>query len=188
MQKLTTTILVAALVFSGSLAADSKDRGHKRHQYQMHDAAYEYARVVRVRPIYRQVEVSRPLQECWDEPVYNTGHEHSDSAGGMLAGGVIGGIIGHHLGKGRHRGVATVAGTLIGAQIGHQSARGGHKHGKSRVVGYEEHCATRHRISYEEVIDGYDVTYRFRGQRYRIEMPYDPGKRIKMRIEFSPVI
>ena len=36
--------------------------------------------------------------------------------------------------------------------------------------------------------DGYEVTYRYKGERYKIEMPYDPGKRIKVRIQVSPVI
>jgi uncharacterized protein YcfJ len=43
-------------------------------------------------------------------------------------------------------------------------------------------------MSYEQVVDGYDVTYRYRGKQYHLEMPYDPGERIKMRIQFTPVI
>ena len=35
---------------------------------------------------------------------------------------------------------------------------------------------------------GYDVTNKYRGQLYHIEMPYHPPERIKMRIQFSPVI
>lgn len=190
MQKLTTTILLAALVFSGAVAADDKKRHkkHKKHDYQAYHADYEYAKVVRVRPIYREVEFSRPVRECWQEPVYHTDNDHHGSAGGMLAGGLIGGIIGHEIGKGRNKRIATAMGTLIGAQIGQQAAARGHKHRKPELAGYEEHCNTRHQVDYEEVVDGYDVTYRFRGKRYRVEMPYDPGKRIKMRIEFSPVI
>ena len=106
----------------------------------------------------------------------------------MLAGGLIGGIIGHQIGKGRGNRVATAMGTLIGAQIGHEAVNGHLEHAPPRVVGYEEHCKTKHKISYEEVVDGYDVTYRYRGYDYRIEMPYHPGERIKIRIQFAPVI
>jgi uncharacterized protein YcfJ len=46
----------------------------------------------------------------------------------------------------------------------------------------------RHQVSYEEVLEGYQVTYRYQGERYQIKMPYDPGKRIKLRIQIEPVI
>ncbi len=189
MKKLATTLLVAAMVFTGTVSADNDRKHRHKHQgYHAEHAAYEYARVINVRPIYRQVKVSTPVRECWDEPVYHTGHGQHKSAGGMLAGGLIGGIIGHQIGKGRGNKVATAVGTLIGAQIGHEAVNGHQGHAKPELVGYEEHCATRHQVRYEEVIDGYDVTYKFRGRRYHIEMPYDPGKRIKIRVEFTPVI
>ena len=190
MKKLKTTAMVALIVFSGAVMADDDDYeyGHKNHGHRALHSTYDYARVLRVRPIYREVKVSTPIQECWQEPVYHTEHEHHDSAGGMLAGGVIGGIIGHQIGKGRNQRIATAMGTIIGAQIGHEAAKNQHKPAKPYIAGYEEHCKTRYRVSYEEVIDGYHVTYRFRGKRYHVEMPYDPGERIKMRIEFTPVI
>ena len=43
-------------------------------------------------------------------------------------------------------------------------------------------------MSYEEVLDGYRVTYRYQGEQYQVEMPYHPGKRIKLRIQIVPVI
>ena len=114
-------------------------------------------------------------------------HRKPDVSVPLLVGGLLGGIIGHQFGSGRGNKVATAAGTPIGAHIGHDAVNGDVK-GEKTVVGYEEHCKTRQRISYEEVIDGYDVTYEYRGRRYHVEMPYDPGERIKMRIQFAPVI
>ncbi|MEM7564200.1 MAG: glycine zipper 2TM domain-containing protein [Pseudomonadota bacterium] len=190
MNKFLAMIVVSAFVFAGPVSAGSKSHGHKSHAQKHRSDLYEYAKVVDVQPIYREVRVSSPIRECWDEPVYHTQHQHHKSAGGMLAGGLIGGIIGHQIGKGNGNKVATAVGTLIGAQIGHEAVNGDHKsHRQSReLAGYEEVCKTRHRVSYEEVVDGYDVTYKYRGKRYHIEMPYDPGKRIKMRIQFTPVI
>jgi uncharacterized protein YcfJ len=46
-------------------------------------------------------------------------------------------------------------------------------------------CST---TSYEEVLEGYDVIYEYRGGQYQLVMPYDPGEHIKMRVEFTPVI
>ena len=78
-------------------------------------------------------------------------------------------------------------GTLIGAQVGHQAVNGDVQ-SQQTLAGYEEHCRTQHQVSYEEVLDGYDVTYEYRGRHYQLVMPYDPGKRIKMRIQFTPMI
>ena len=190
MKIVNTAIAVAILVFAGAAAAggNGHKHGHKKHDYSPRHDLYDYAHVVDVRPIYREVEVSTPVRECWDEPVYHTRNNGHKSASGMLAGGLIGGIIGHQIGKGRGNKVATAVGTLIGAQIGHDAVNGHVQQHSETVVGYEQHCKTLHQVSYEEVVDGYDVTYKYRGQRYHVEMPYDPGKRIKMRIQFTPVI
>lgn len=189
MKTLKTTLAIALVVFAGAaMAGGGHKHGHKKHDYAPRHDLYDYARVIDARPIYRQVEVSRPVRECWEEPVYHTRHGGHKSASGMLAGGLLGGIIGHQIGDGRGQKVATAVGTLIGAQIGHEAVNGHVQHGYEEIVGYEEHCKTRHQVSYEEVVDGYDVTYKYRGGTYHIEMPYDPGKRIKVRIQISPVI
>ena len=188
MKTLQTTIAVMILIFAGSASAGHKNHGQKQYHDSPRQDLFEYAKVVDVRPIYREVQVSRPVRECWEEPVYHTRDHYPKSAGGMLAGGLIGGIVGHQLGKGRGNKVATAVGTLIGAQIGHDAVNGHSQQQDTTVVGYEEHCKTQHQVSYEEVVDGYDVTYKYRGRKYHVEMPYDPGKRIKMRIQITPVI
>ena len=98
-----------------------------------------------------------------------------------------GGIIGHQIGGGSGKRFATAVGTLVGAQIGHEAVNGHGGHASREVVEYREHCETRHRVNYEQVIDGYDVTYKYRGKRYHVQMPYNPGERIKLRVEFTPV-
>lgn len=188
MKRLKTTIAVMVLIFANAAGAGNNGNGHNKHGYSPRHDLYEYARVTDVQPIYREVEVSRPVRECWQEPVYHTRSRQQYSAGGMLAGGLIGGLIGTQIGKGRTNKVATVVGAVVGAHIGHDIANGHSGQDTRTIVGYEEHCKTRHEVGYEEVIDGYDVTYRYRGNSYHIEMPYDPGKRIKMRIQFAPVI
>ena len=181
-------LMIAALVavVGSASAGGGHKHGHKKHGHGGDHAVYEYAKVLEARPIYREVRVSEPVHECWDEPVYETRHRHK-SAGGMLAGGLIGGVVGHQIGRGRGNKIATAMGAIIGAKIGHDAVNG-HERPKRELVGYEEHCETHHRVSYEQRVDGYDVTYRFRGREHRLVMPYDPGKRIKMRVEFAPVI
>ena len=36
------------------------------------------------------------------------------------------------------------------------------------------------------MIDGYDVVYRYKGQRYATRMPYDPGDSLKVRVDIRP--
>ncbi len=186
MKTVISTFAIVLLVLSPTLMADHKDNKHGRNYHGPQIEHYDFARVIKVRPIYREVRVSNPVRECWDEPVTHT--RNHKSADGMVAGGLIGGIVGHQIGKGRGKKLATAVGAILGAQIGHDAVNGHFKSGQSDYVEYQKHCDTRQQVSYEEVIDGYKVTYRYKGERYKIRMPYDPGKRIKMRIQVSPVI
>ena len=188
MKTVQSSIAIALIVFATAAGAGESKAGHKKHKSERQQQSFEYAKVVNVQPLYREVRVSNPVRECWDEPVYHTENRRSNSAGGMLAGGLIGGIIGHQFGQGRGNKLATAVGTMIGAQVGHDAVNGKSHTSQTTIAGYREQCDVRHQVSYEEVLDGYDVTYKFRGQRFQVEMPYHPGKRIKMRIEFSPVI
>ena len=172
------------------MAAAGHGSANRHDNYAPPQERFEYAKVINVRPIYREVRVSEPSRECWQEPVRSQVSHGHPSAGGMLAGGIVGGIIGHHLGTGRkHRGIATAVGTLVGAKIGHEAVNQGRSSGHhSQVDELRETCTTVQRVRYREEIDGYDVTYKYKGRKYQIEMPYDPGKRIKMRIQVVPVI
>ena len=190
MQMTKTALAVSLLVFAGAVGAGDRDDddGREYHGYAPGQGAHEYGRVVSVEPVYREVRVSSPVRECYDEPVYHTESGRPRSAGGMLAGGIIGGIIGHQIGDGRGRKLATAVGTLVGAQVGHDAVNGHRRHAEPELVGYREKCTTRHRVAYEEVVDGYDVTYKYRGRHYNIEMPYHPGKRIKVRVDVTPIL
>ena len=79
-----------------------------------------------------------------------------------------------------------VAGALIGGAIGHNVSvdRQRQLYGdSSRSV---ERCDVRYRDSYEERIDGYQVTYAYAGRQYVTRMPYDPGERIRIRVDVTP--
>jgi uncharacterized protein YcfJ len=151
-------------------------------------ASYDYAQVVSSQPIVNYVTVKTPVRECWEETQYYTVDRYAGNrAGGTLLGAVIGGVIGHQVGSGRGNDAATVAGSLIGAAIGNDASRkrqgqyGAEQH--SRPV---ERCKTSYREHREERIDGYRVTYRYHGQKYVTEMPYDPGNKLRVRVDIRP--
>lgn len=176
---LRSTVTVAALGIGLSSAAWA---GHNR------STDYVYARVVGVQPIVRYVAVDRPRQECWEELAYpHTGHVNV--AGQTLAGGVIGGAIGRQLGHGHNRGVMTLIGAFVGSAVAHEraervSAADAQAYGRAVPV---ERCQIVHDRITEERVEGYRVTYRYRGARHTIRTHEPPGERIRLRVSAVPV-
>jgi uncharacterized protein YcfJ len=152
------------------------------------ESDYDYARVIDVVPIRRRVRVSAPVRECWDEVTYaSNGPFSSNHIGGTLLGGLIGGALGNQVGHGDGRRVARAAGAIMGGAIGYSASRDrqGYGYGRERVV---ERCDIRRHDSWEERVDGYDVTYEYGGRRYMTRMPYDPGDRVRIRVDVTPAV
>lgn len=168
----------AFLVASGAALADERYGG---------DGDYDYAPVVHVEPLRRQVRVSEPVRECWQETSYApNGPFSSNHVGATLLGSAIGVALGNQVGHGRGKDVARVAGAVIGGAIGHNVSveRERQRYGDTgRSV---ERCDVRYQDHYEERIDGYRVTYEYAGREYVTRMPYDPGERIRVRVAVTP--
>ena len=152
-------------------------------------ARYDYAKVISAQPIVRYVTVTTPERVCWEEMQYYTVDRRARHTGrSALLGALIGGVVGHQFGSGRGNDVATVTGTVIGAAIGTGASfvRHGNNHGVEHHARPVERCKTNYRKHREERIDGYRVTYRYNGQKYVTQMPYDPGKKIRVRVDVRP--
>ena len=150
-------------------------------------AQFDYAKVTQVEPIVNYVTVKTPVRECWEEMQYYTVDRHrQDRRASTFLGAVIGGVVGHQFGSGRGNDAATVAGSLIGAAIGSNAADDRYGDRYERVAYPVERCETRYREHREERVDGYRVHYKYHGQRYVTEMPYDPGNRIRVRVDIRP--
>ncbi|MGQ0385319.1 MAG: glycine zipper 2TM domain-containing protein [Gammaproteobacteria bacterium] len=185
-RKLWISAIAVGLAAASTGAIADHDRGN-RYDDDDRFADYDYARVVDVEPLRRRVRVSEPVRECWDEVDYaSEGPLSSNHLGGTLMGALIGGALGNQVGDGRGRQVARAAGAIIGGAIGHNVSRERRRqrYGDEQYV--YERCETRYRDSYEERIDGYEVTYEYAGRRYQTEMPYDPGERIRIRVDVTP--
>ena len=151
-------------------------------------ATYDYAQVVSSQPIVRYVTVKTPVRECWEETEYYTVNNYPGrAAGGTIFGALVGSVIGHQFGSGSGNDAATVAGGLIGAAIGNDVSR--RRQGQNVAEQHSrpvERCKTSYREHREERIDGYRVTYRYHGQKYMTEMPYDPGNKLRVRVDIRP--
>lgn len=175
--KTLTTLLASAMLLTPALS-QAKD-------YRQ----YDYARVQQVTPIYRTIERRVPVENCWVERVrnerYRGGH---DSATGTLVGGVIGGAIGHAVGHGKsNKKLGAVVGSVLGASVGHDISRRRSEPGYTEVS-YDdvERCEVTYRREVQQVADGYDVLYRYRGRTYNTHTDYHPGKRIKVDVRVRP--
>lgn len=142
-----------------------------------------YARVVSRTPIYTQVQVAEPTQQCHQQQVVYNEPRHNNLAGTLL-GGIIGGVVGHQFGGGRGRDVATAIGAVVGANVGSQSGR---YNGGSQHVSYQTRCQTVNTYRYEQRLQGYDVTYSYDGRLYSTRLPYDPGNRMQVQVNVQPV-
>lgn len=173
--KLTLIAAAAALLVSAPVFADH-DRDDDDDGYRDRT---EYARVISSRPIYRQVRVNVPRQECHDERVVYRDRSHHN--GNALFGAILGGVVGHQIGSGRGNAAATAAGAVIGASIAQN------RHGVRERVSYEPVCTSYNDYRYEERVEGYDVAYRLNGRIYHTQLPYDPGRRIAVNVDVRPV-
>jgi uncharacterized protein YcfJ len=202
-RKIISGLAAAGLLLTGSVAmADPHGwEGHRgwdghrgwEREGGARDSGYDYARVVDVEPLRTRVRISEPRQECYQETRYEGGYERPgrDTVTPTVLGGLLGAAVGHQIGHGDGRRVATVAGALIGAGIAHDAAD--RQAGRYGYAAYEEpqpyavqRCATRYEDRYEERIEGYRVTYDYHGRRGVMQMPYDPGDHIRVRVEVSP--
>ena len=150
-------------------------------------AVYDYGRVVNVEPVIRYGTVTTPVKECWlEERTYTTNHYNPNRVGKTVFGAILGGVIGHQFGSGRGNDAATIAGTLIGAGIGSNA-------GRNEATYYTTHHSrpvrrweTNYQSPEEERIDGYKVIYAYHGRKYATTTPFDPGKRLRIRVDVRP--
>ena len=179
----TTIALIPAVLLAGLAASQvaTADRVYSTGNESFTDTA----KVISVEPIYYSTTTSRPRRECWEEEVfYSADDHHDDTALRMIVGGAIGGALGHNIG--RHSDSAKIAGAVVGSAIGYDTAqrhRGRHKLRR----GTEERCQTVYEKASHQHLDGYRVTYRYRGQTFTTVTEEDPGKRLHIRITLTPL-
>ena len=136
----------------------------------------QYAEVLNVTPLTRTIHT--PRQECHDEQVTQKApvkDEHQVL--GTIAGAVIGGVLGHQVGGGSGRDIATVAGAAGGGYAGNRVQKS--LQDRDTVTTTQQKCETVYDSS--EKTTGYRVRYRLNGKEDTVKMDHDPGPRIPLR-------
>jgi uncharacterized protein YcfJ len=146
------------------------------------EPAYEYRqrpseRIINVPVTSSRAIVGAPEQRCWIEHQPGTEQSGDRNVGGAIAGALIGGVLGHQVGGGSGKDLATAGGAIAGGVIGSNAGRNSGT--PARDV---RRCDT--------VPSGtptyYDVTYNYRGVEHRIQMSTPPGPMIAVNQNGEP--
>jgi uncharacterized protein YcfJ len=181
---------LALAAVSGTALADSGwqrgDRDHDRDRDRDRDRDGAYARVLQVEPLVERVRYTVPVQQCWSEE--RVRDERRPANGAAIVGGAIGAILGNGLGEGRGRGAATVGGAIVGAAIGNELGRSDGRR-DYRQPRYEQvqQCRTRYEERFDERVASYRVTYEYNGRRQVTQLPYDPGRYLRVAVDVRPL-
>lgn len=131
--------------------------------FRRRDERLYEADVISVRAV-----VETPEQRCWVEREQVTQPPSGVNVPGAIAGALIGGILGHQVGGGSGKDIATAGGVVAGAAIGANVGRdGGAQY--TQDVQRCEHVPSQARPQY------WDVSYEFRGTAHRVQMTSPPG-------------
>ena len=181
LKKNLMTAFVATMAFGTLSLALAQDRGYEDDR-TVDNSRVAWADVLRVDPVYDNVVQNRPREECYDADVNRHYDGRGNNAGGTVLGAIVGGALGNQVGKGDGRKAATIAGALIGGAIGNDQARRDDRY----YTDTETRCRTISERSTERRIVGYDVQYRYRGDVYISQLDYDPGERMRVRVNVTP--
>ncbi len=125
--------------------------------------------------------VGTPEQRCWVEKEQIPASESNANLPAAIAGALIGGILGHQVGGGTGKDLATVGGAIAGAAVGNTVGRNGSTEpAATRDVQRCENVTGQARPQY------WDVTYNFRGVDHRIQMTSAPGPTVTVNAQGEP--
>ena len=150
---------------------------------------YEYGDVIEARPIYQIVEISEPIEQCWEEEIAIDRYPpRRGSRTPVVVSTIIGGAIGNAVGNGKsNKRVGAVVGALLGNSIGRDIVRERNRNSYSvREFETVQRCETAYEQFEEERLVGYRVTYLYNGEEYSVRTDNDPGERIRLRVSIEP--
>ena len=122
--------------------------------------------------------VGTPEQRCWIEREQVSQDRSEANVPAAIAGALIGGILGHQVGGGRGKDLATAGGAVAGAVVGANIGRG-----DGTQVQDVQRCTS---VPSQARPDYWDVSYNFRGQDYRMQMASPPGPTVTVNAQGEP--
>ena len=93
---------------------------------------------------------------------------------GTATGALLGGVLGNQVGEGSGKKLATVAGAVAGGYAGNKVQQ--NAQAKNTYTTTEQKCHTV--IDTQEIVEGYQVSYRLGDKQGKVRMDQIPGDRI----------
>ena len=112
-----------------------------------------------------------------------------------VLGGVVGAVLGSQVGGGSARYATSALGSMVGGQVGgsiYDQRQRQRQQGQVTVCdpvpvnGGYSNAGYGNNARYGNAQDAYDVTYEYNGRRYTSRMNYDPGQRVRIRVDVTP--
>jgi uncharacterized protein YcfJ len=165
--RISSTRLVSNETPNAAMAPDYRQRNNER----LFEANVTSERAV----------IGTPEQRCWVEKEQIAQSQTNANVPAAIAGALIGGILGHQVGGGTGKDLATVGGAIAGAAIGNNVGRSGStEQAATRDVQRCENVSGQARPQY------WDVTYNFRGVNHRVQMTSPPGATVTVNEQGEP--
>jgi len=126
--------------------------------------------------------VGPPEQRCWLEREEVSQEPSRSNVPAAIAGALIGGILGHQVGGGTGKDLATVGGAIAGGALGAQVGRDGRATQPATTQNVQR-CTT---VPSQARPTLWDVTYDFRGQEHHVQMTSPPGATVTVNRKGEP--
>lgn len=165
--------------YSRNYNHDRRDHHEHGNYSNNHNHHKKFAKVIRVRPVYKTIRIKQPGRHCSNQRHRHTDvtvvHQHSPEK--VILGGVIGGIVGHEFSTPHNRELSTLAGVIVGSSLAHNATSANYIISQDRDHGYND-CYRHMRVIEKQKLIGYKVKYKYRGRIFTTRTTYHPGKRI----------
>ena len=231
MKHLTATGLALALTAIAGTASAQQYSSYPTNGYSSQGSFSDYARVVRVTPVYDSrgaYAASTGGERCTESRTYSGygndryydpndrngdgypddryaagygrdaygrdayGYPRQPTTGGSTAatviGGIVGAVVGSQVGGGSARYATSAIGSMVGGIAGRQVYENAHRQQVPARVGRVVTCDPMSDRDYQtgRNVSMYDVTYEYGGRNYTTRTSYDPGSRIRVRVDVRP--
>lgn len=173
MKRVSSAFITSCL----ALAATNAMAGHP-------GPAVAWAKVIDAQPVFQTVRHPVDERVCWDEQVWRRDPAYR-SATPVIIGSIIGGVIGNQFGGGSGQVALTAAGAVLGGSVAADASRKRNPDGYYAVT--ETRCEVQTDWRTEQRVVAWDVTYRYHGEIYQTRLKEQPGERIRVRVDISPV-
>ncbi len=172
-----TAIVSVALISSPAVLAKKSDR------------YFDEARVLSATPVYDEISVNQPREECWLESVREPARSsRRNSKTPEIIGALLGAAVGHQFGGSkRSQHAAAAAGAVLGTSVGHDwDNKRNTRIASSGKITRVERCETVDSWHTEQQLSGYDVSYRYHGDVYHTFTQNHPGDTLRVKVSVIP--